>query len=186
MNDSEILDLYWSRSENAIAATAEKYENYCRAISYHILGNDEDAKECVNDTWLNAWNSIPPKRPERLSAYLGKITRNLSLNRFKHYTAQKRGLGQTELVLSELSDCIASAGSVEESVEENVLAQSIEQFLYAKPRQKRSIFIRRYWYLQSIKEIADTYGMSESKLKSLLFRMRKELQIHLEKEGITL
>lgn len=186
MTDNEILDLFWNRSENAITATAEKYERYCRSISYHILGNDEDAKECVNDTWLGAWNSIPPVRPECLSAYLGKITRNLSLNRFKHYTAQKRGLGQTELVLSELSDCVASTDSVEASVSEKILVQSIEQFLYTKPRQKRNIFIRRYWYLQSIKEIAGAYGMSESKLKSLLFRMRKELQIHLEKEGITL
>lgn len=186
MTDNEILDLYWNRCESAITATAEKYEKYCRAISYNILHNDEDAKECVNDTWLGAWKSIPPKRPERLSAFLGKITRNLSLNRFKQYTAKKRGLGQTELVLSELSDCVPSADSVEQSVEEMVLVQSIEQFLYAQSQQKRNIFIRRYWYLHSIKDIADVYGMSENKLTSLLFRMRKELQIHLEKEGIML
>lgn len=186
MNDSEILDLYWNRSENAITATAEKYGNYCHTISYNILHNDEDAKECVNDTWLGAWKSIPPKRPQRLSTFLGKITRNLSLNRFKQYTTQKRGLGQTELVLSELSECVPSAGSVEQSVEEMILVQSIEQFLYALPRQKRNIFIRRYWYLHPIKDIAAVYDMSESKLTSLLFRMRKELQTHLEKEGITL
>ncbi|MCM1467262.1 MAG: RNA polymerase sigma factor [Alistipes sp.] len=186
MNDNEILDLYWNRSENAIAATAEKYENYCHTISYNILQNNEDAKECVNDTWFHAWKSIPPKRPERLSTFLGKITRNLSLNRFKQYTAKKRGSGQTELVLSELSECAASADSVEQSVEEGVLVHSIEQFLYAQPRQKRNIFIRRYWYLHSIRDIANVYGMSESKLTSLLFRMRGELKIHLEKEGIIL
>lgn len=140
MNDEEILDLYWNRCESAITATAEKYEKYCRTISYNILHNDEDAKECVNDTWLGAWKSIPPKRPERLSAYLGKITRNLSLNRFKQYTAKKRGFGQTELVLSELSDCIPSAGSVEASVEEKVLVQSIEQFLYTTPPAKTQYF----------------------------------------------
>lgn len=186
MSDNEILDLYWNRSENAINATAEKYGNYCHAISYNILHNDEDAEECVNDTWLGAWKSIPPHRPNRLSAYLGKITRNLSLNRFKQYNAQKRGLGQTEPVLSELEDCIPSQNDVEQAVCEMILVQSIEQFLYALPAQNRNIFIRRYWYLSSIKDIAKAYGMSESKLTSLLFRMRKELKEHLEKEGITL
>lgn len=186
MNDDEILDLYWNRSENAIAATAEKYGNYCRTISYNILHNDEDAMECVNDTYLGAWKSIPPHRPERLGAFLGKITRNLSLNRFKEYTAQKRGMGQTHLVLSELSECIPSTDNVEQTVEEMLLVNSIEQFLYALPQQKRNIFIRRYWYLSPIKDIAGVYGMSESKLTSLLFRMRKELKEHLEKEGIIL
>lgn len=186
MKDNEIIDLYWERKEEAVSATADKYGNYCHSISYNILHSDEDAEECVNDTYLGTWKSIPPQRPDRLSTYLGKITRNLSLNRFKQYTAEKRGLGQTELVLSELEDCIPSETSVEQVVEEMVLVKSINQFLYAQPWQKRNIFVRRYWYLYPIREIAEAYGMSDSKVSSLLFRMRNELKIHLEKDGIVL
>lgn len=186
MKDHEIIDLYWKRKETAISATAEKYGKYCHTISYNILHNNEDAEECVNDTYLGAWKSMPPQRPERLSAYLGKITRNLSLNRFKRYTAEKRGLGQTELVLSELEDCIPSETGVEQVIDEMVLVNSINQFLRAQPEQKRNIFIRRYWYLYPIRDIAENYGMSESKAASMLFRMRNGLKTHLEKEGITL
>lgn len=186
MNDKEIIDLYWERNEAAIAATAEQYGSYCHAISYNILHSNEDAEECVNDTWLGAWKSLPPLRPNRLSTYLGKLTRNLSLDRFRRYNAKKRGHGQTELVLSELEDCIPVESDVDQSVDEMVLAESINQFLYAQPERKRNIFIRRYWYLYSIQDIAKTYGMSESKTASLLFRMRNELKVYLEKEGITL
>ncbi|MCH5333303.1 MAG: sigma-70 family RNA polymerase sigma factor [Agathobacter sp.] len=186
MKDNEIIDLYWERNEAAIAATAEQYGSYCHAISYNILHSNEDAEECVNDTWLGAWNSLPPLRPNRLSTYLGKLTRNLSLDRFRQYHAKKRGHGQTELVLSELEDCIPVESDVEQSVDEMVLAESINQFLRAQPERKRNIFIRRYWYLCPIQDIAKAYGMSESKTTSLLFRMRNELKVYLEKEGITL
>ncbi|MCI8465350.1 MAG: sigma-70 family RNA polymerase sigma factor [Lachnospiraceae bacterium] len=186
MKDQEIVDLYWERSEAAIQETSEKYGRFCHTISYHILHNKEDAEECVNDTWYNAWKSMPPKRPNRLSAYLGKITRNLSINRFKTYSAQKRGFGQTTLVLSELADCIPAAGGVEETMEERVLVDAIEMFLYGLTEQKRNIFIRRYWYLASVKEIAGIYSMSESRLTSMLFRMRQKLKEHLEQEGIVL
>ena len=170
MNDHEIIGLYWSLSESAIAATAEKYGNYCHAIAYNILHSSDDAEECANDTYLSAWNTIPPQRPNRLSIYLGKITRNLALNRYKRCTAQKRGHGQVALAL----------------IEETELAAAIDRFLYAKPRRNRNIFVRRYWHLHAIRDIADAYGMSESKVASLLFRMRNELRIFLEKEGITL
>ncbi len=186
MRDNEIINLYWEREETAITESENKYGSYCHTISYNILHNDEDAEECVNDTWLGAWKSMPPQRPERLSTFLGKITRNLSLNRFKKYTAEKRGMGQTELVLSELEDCIPGETSVEQIVDELVLVKSINDFLYAQPEQKRNIFIRRYWYLFSIKDIAAVYNMSESKVASLLFRMRNELKRHLEMEGIQL
>lgn len=186
MNDNEIIELYWARNESAISASEEKYGRYCRSISYNILHNHEDAEECVNDTWVGAWKSIPPQRPNRLSSYLGKITRNLSINRFKQYTAEKRGFGQTELVLSELDDCIPAEANVERVVEEMVLVEALNQFLRGQPKQKRNIFIRRYWYLYPIREIAEAYGASESKITSLLFRMRNELKKYLEKEGITL
>ncbi len=186
MKDNEIIELYWERNETAITASAEKYGGYCHTISYNILHSNEDAEECVNDTWFGAWKSLPPQRPNRLSTYLGKITRNLSLDRFKQYNAAKRGNGQTELVLTELEDCIPAETDVEQSVDEMFLVESINQFLYAQSERKRNIFIRRYWYLYPIRDIAQTYGMSESKTASLLFRMRNELKVHLEKEGITL
>lgn len=186
MKDHEIIDLYWDRKETAISATAEKYGKYCHAISYNILHNNEDAEECVNDTWLGAWKSMPPHRPECLSAYLGKITRNRSLNRFKQYTAERRGGGQTETVLSELEECIPAEASVEQAIDEMILVKSINQFLREQPEQKRNIFIRRYWYLCPLRDIAESYGISENKVASLLFRMRNRLKTHLKKEGIAL
>lgn len=186
MKDIEIIDLYWERDESAIAATAEKYGNYCHTIAYNILRSNRDAEECTNDTYLGAWNSIPPSRPNRLSIYLGKITRNLALNRYKRYAAEKRGCGQVELVLSELEACIPANTSVEQAAEEKELAAAIEHFLYSKPKLNRNIFVRRYWHLYSIKDIAEAYGISESKAASMLFRMRNELKTYLEKEGIML
>ena len=186
MKDEEMVGLYWMRSEDAVAATAEKYGNYCYSIAFSILHNAEDAEECVNDAYLAAWNSIPPHRPERVAAFLGKITRNVSLNRWKQYNAQKRGEGQTELALSELEECIPAKTGIEQAVEDELLTWSIEKFLYSQPRLKRNLFIRRYWYISSIQELADEYGMSESKVKSLLFRMRKKLKHHLAKEDILL
>ena len=186
MKDEEMVGLYWMRSEDAVAATAEKYGNYCYSIAFSILHNAEDAEECENDAYLAAWNSIPPHRPERVAAFLGKITRNVSLNRWKQYNAQKRGEGQTELALSELEECIPAKTGIEQAVEDELLTWSIEKFLYSQPRLKRNLFIRRYWYISSIQELADEYGMSESKVKSLLFRMRKKLKHHLAKEDIIL
>lgn len=186
MKDKEIIDLYWQRSERAITKSAEKYGRFCHSISYNILHNREDAEECVNDTWLGAWKSMPPHRPNRLSAYLGKITRNLSINRFKSYGAEKRGFGQAALVLGELEDCVPASDGVDEAVEEMVLVEALERFLSDAPKQKRNLFIRRYWYLTPVKEIARISGMSESKVTSLLFRMRRELKEYLEKEGIIL
>lgn len=186
MKDNEIIALYWSRDEAAITATADTYGAYCHSIAYRILYNNEDAEECVNDTWLNAWNSIPPRWPERLSAYLGKLTRNLSLNRYKLLTAKKRGNGQVELALSELEGCIPARRDLEQITDEIVLVNVIETFLRTQSRIERNIFIGRYWYLYPIQELADAYRMSESKVVSLLYRMRNKLKLQLEKEGIHL
>ena len=125
MKDNEIIALYWERNESAISATAEKYGGYCHTISYNILQDHGDAEECVNDTYLGAWKSMPPQRPDRLSAYLGKLTRNLSINRFRQYTAEKRGQGQVPLALSELEDCVPDGGGVEQAVEELVLTELV-------------------------------------------------------------
>lgn len=184
MEDGKIIELYWARDQRAVRESDEKYGRYCHSISYNILYNDQDAQECVNDTWLNAWNAMPPQRPNRLAVFLGKITRNLSLNRYRLYHVEKRGQGQTALALSELEECVSTSNSPEQASEERLLVESIESFLYAQPQQKRDIFVRRYWYLSAVKEIARDYSMSESKVKSLLFRMRGELKLHLEREGI--
>ncbi len=185
MKDNEIIELYWKRDEAAIAATSESYGNYCYSFAYHILQSPEDAQECVNDTYWKAWLSIPPQRPNRLATYLGKITRNLSLDRLKRLNAQKRGEGQTELALKELESCIPTANSLDQIIDEIVLTNAINQFLRQQPMIDRNIFVGRYWHLYSIADLAQAYGMRESKVASLLFRMRNKLKIYLEKEGIS-
>jgi len=186
MKDNEIINLYWNRDEAAIAATADTYGNYCYSIAYNILNIHEDAEECVNDTWMNTWKSIPPQRPNNLSTYLGKITRNLSFNRYKLLKAKKRGMGQVEIVLSELEGCVPAQKNLEQLVDEMVLVNAIEAFLRKQPLIERNIFIGRYWYLYQIRDLAKAYRMSNSKVTSLLYRMRKKLKLHLEKEGIFL
>lgn len=186
MKDIEIVELYWNRDETAITATANTYSSYCYSIAYNILNNKEDAEECINDTWLGAWNSIPPQRPEQLSTYLGKLTRNFALNRYKLQNAQKRCANQVALALSELDGCIPSQQNIEQVLDEMALVSALNKFLYAQPRTERNIFVGRYWYLYSIRELAEGYRMRESKVTSLLYRMRKKLKLHLEKEGIFL
>lgn len=183
MKDNEIIGLYWERNEAAITASADKYGDYCHSISYNILHNNEDAEECVNDTWLGAWKSMPPQRPERLSTYLGKSPETSRSIVSRNIPQRSEGLGQTVLVLSELEDCIPDQANVEQMIDEQILVKAINDFLYAQPEQKRNIFIRRYWHLFSIKDIAVAYGMSESKVASLLFRMRNDLKTYFEKEG---
>lgn len=186
MDDKQIVDLFWKRSEDAIKETSKKYGRYCHSIASRILNNEEDAKECVNDTYLKAWKSIPPKRPEMLSAYLGKITRNLALNRWEYYDAKKRGSGQISVILDELQECIPATNHTESIVDKLHLTEALNRFLATLPAEKRKIFVRRYWYMSSIKEIAKDYHMSESKVKMSLLRLRKECQEFLEKEGITI
>lgn len=186
MEDGQIIELFWNRSESAIVETAQKYGRYCHTIAFNILHSREDSEECVNDTYLNAWRTMPPHRPNRLSTFLGKITRNLSLKRWEGYNAEKRRAGQTALALDELSECIPSPGSVERTVDDLALAEVFDCFLAALPQEQRRIFMRRYWYLESIKEIAGVYGFSESKVKMSLLRSREALKHVLEKEGIEL
>ena len=186
MDDRQIVDLYWERSETAISETSKKYGKYCCYIAYNILHNREDCEECVNDTYMRAWNAMPPQRPDRLSAFLGKITRNLSLNRYAKYTARKRGAGQTELALEELRECIPASDCVEQVIDDMQLAETINAFLDTLPAETRKIFVRRYWYLSPVREIASDYEVSESKVKMKLMRTRNKLRKVLEKEGISL
>lgn len=186
MDDKKIIELYFERSEQAISETAKKYGRYCHYIAFQILHNEEDSEECVNDTYFRAWNAIPPKRPERLRTFLGKITRNLSLNKWEKQTAQKRGSGQTEQVLEELMECIPADNNVEKVIEDKYILEILNDFLDKLPADKRKLFVRRYFYLSSIKEIAKDYGLSESKVTVTLFRTRKMLKEVLEKEGVIL
>jgi RNA polymerase sigma-70 factor (ECF subfamily) len=183
MDDSKIVQLYWDRDERAIPTTADKYGGYCTAIAKNILGNREDAEECVNDTYLNAWNSMPPHRPSVLSTYLGKITRNLSYNRYKHITADKRGGGELPAVLDELADCVSSKENLEQELDRQELVRAIDAFLDTLPRDKRSIFLCRYWYTDSISEIADRHGMTAGAVSMTLNRLRGKLHDYLMERG---
>ena len=186
MDDRKIIDLYWRRSETAIDETANKYARYCHSISFNILHDTEDAEECVNDTYLRAWDAMPPHRPNCLAVFLGKITRNLSLDRFRYYAAGKRGFAQAALALDELTECVPSAASVEQTMDDTELAQALNRFLKSLPKQKRVMFVQRYWYLMPIKAVAEHLGQSESQVKSALLRTRNALKSFLEQEGITL
>lgn len=184
MEDSQIVDLYWQREERAISATAVKYGRYCYTIAYNILSNNEDADESVNDTYMAAWKNMPPHRPSILSTFLGKITRRISLNRWRGNSTQKRGGGEVTLALEELTACIPSGESVEDYVEGKELARSINSFLGMLPETERDVFVSRYWFLASVKEISEKFGFTESKVKSMLLRTREKLRKTLREEGL--
>jgi RNA polymerase sigma-70 factor (ECF subfamily) len=183
MDDASIVQLYWDRNEQAIPATADKYGAYCTAIAKNILGSDEDAEECVNDTYLNAWHAMPPHRPGVLSTFLGKITRNLSFNQYKRSRADKRGGGEVAAVLDELAECVSGKENVEQEFDRQELARAIDEFLGALPQDKRSIFLCRYWYTDSIADIAHRHGMKEGAVSMTLSRLRAKLRDYLSERG---
>jgi len=183
MEDNNIIDLYWARDEQAISETDKKYGKYCRSIAYNILTNNEDADECVNDTYMGAWNSMPPHRPNALQIFLGKITRRLSIDRWRYKTAEKRGGGQLEPCLDELSDCIPAGSSPERMTELKELQECYDSFIYTLTTTERRVFLLRYWYMESIASIAKSTHFTESKVRSMLYRVRQRLKAHLEKEG---
>ncbi len=184
MDDTQIVELYWARKESAIEETEAKYGSYCRFIALNILHNPEDATESVNDTWLGAWNSMPPHRPSVLSTFLGKLTRRISIDKWRRSTAKKRGDGQLPLVLAELEDCISDGKSIEEETERKLLAEVIAAFVKDLPETEQKVFLCRYWYMDSVSSIATRFRFSDSKVKSMLFRTREKLRVRLEKEGL--
>ena len=186
MSDDEIIELYFARDERALAQTERKYGPYCFSLANNILASPEDAEETVSDTYLKAWQTIPPKRPGVLRMYLAKITRNLALSRWRGLTARKRGGGQIELALDELHECLPGGKSEEELIENRVLTEALNRFLGSLPEQTRKIFMLRYWYLCSVRKIAGSLGLSESGVKMSLLRSRKQLKAMLQKEGISL
>lgn len=183
MDDELIIELYWNRAENAISETESKYGAYCNSIAYGILQSKEDAQESVNDTYLDAWNAMPPHRPYNLATFLGKITRRIAIDRWRSMTRVKRGGGEVTLALDELEQCIAGSQPPEKEIEKKELVQAINRFLDTLPILERRIFLVRYWYMSSIQEIASHWGFSQSKVMSILFRTRNKLRRQLEKEG---
>lgn len=183
MDDRGIVDLYWQRSETAIEETDAKYNGYCYSIAYNILVSKEDAEESVSDTWLAAWNTIPPRRPVMLSTFLGKITRHVSIDRWRARSTLKRGAGEVPLVLEELDECISDGSTAERQFERRELARVLNRFLDGLSAVERSVFLCRYWYMDSVPVIAEHFGFSRSKVTSMLRRLRLRLQKQLEKEG---
>lgn len=186
MDDGKIVQLYWDRDEQAVPATADKYGNYCASIARNILGSQEDAEECVNDTYLCAWNSMPPHRPKILSVFLGKLTRNVSLNRYKYDTAEKRGGGEVPVVLDEIAELVSGTDSVEREVDRGELVSAIDAFLERLPADRRSMFVCRYWYFDSVSSIASRFGITENHVSVTLNRLRFKLRHDLLERGFDL
>ncbi len=184
MDDKQIVALYWERSETAIAETERKYGRYCHYIARNILYSDQDAEECVNDTYQKAWETMPPKKPELLSTYLGKITRRIAINRYIHDHADKRSPGM-QVILDEAEEFIPDPANGDVS-DEIYLRDAINSFVASLTQEVRVVFVRRYWYMSSVKDIAKDYGMTESNVKVTLMRTRNRFKEYLEREGISI
>ena len=183
MTDAQIVEMYWDRKEQAISVTAEKYGTYCYSVAYGILHNEEDSEESVNDTYMSAWNSMPPHKPGILKTFLGKITRRLSIDKWRRKNAEKRG-GEIAEVLDELSECISPSGDLIAEMEKEMLDKTINSFVKELKDTEQRVFLCRYWYARSVKEIAKLFGFSESKVKVMLMRTRNKLKTRLNEEGL--
>lgn len=183
MEDKQIIDLYWNRSEEAISETDTKYGPYCYKIAYNILSNKEDSEESVYDTYMDAWNAMPPHRPTLLASFLGKITRRISIDRWRGRTAAKRGGNEIDLALDELEWCVSDTRSLEDEIDRKELIRTVNHFLGSLTTTERRVFLRRYWAMESIEDIAATYNFSQSKVATMLHRTRKKLRSILVKEG---
>ena len=183
MEDSRIVELYWQKNSDAIQESSSKYGAYCFTIANNILHSKEDSEECVNDTWLHAWNAIPPYKPTKLQMFLAKITRNISFNRFNARSAEKRGGGEINLVLDELEECVAIETDIEREFEARALEQCVRLFVRSLPERDGNVFVRRYFFAETVSEIAKRYGLTENNVMVILSRTRKKLKSHLIKEG---
>ncbi len=187
MQDEKIIDLYFDRNERALTETSDKYGSYCRQIARNILNDEETVKECFNDTLLHSWNAMPPTRPNCLKTFVGKITRNVSLQRVRSAHAIKRGGGEAVIAIDELQECIpdTTASSAEQIEEDMVIREVMKDLLTSLPKQNRRIFMRRYWYCSSIEEIAKALDLSEGNVRTILSRVRSKLKAALEEAGVT-
>lgn len=185
MEDIKIIDLFFERSENAIAETSKKYGGVCMQTSFNIVNDWSDAEECVNDSYLGVWNAIPPHKPNSFLAFVLKIVRNISINRQKHKLAQKRK-GNYELCIEELEDMISSSHSIEDEIEASELTKLIDMFLDTLSTENRKLFIRRYWYMDSYSDLSIITGMTEGAIRTKLFRLRNQLKNFLESKGVVI
>lgn len=183
MEDSQIIDLYWDRDEKAIKASKNKYGVYCLSVAHNILGDYEDSEECLNDTWLRAWNAIPPARPNNLKAYLAKLIRNLAIDKVKANKAKKRGGDNYIEALDELAEVVAGPGNPEDQVITNELGGLINKWLRGLKQREANVFIRRYFYTESIATVAENYGLSQANTRVILTRLRVSLKEYLQEEG---
>lgn len=185
MDDSKIIELYWERKEDAIKETSLKYGGLCTHIARNILSSYEDSEECVNDTYFALWNAIPSQKPSIFSAFISRITRNLALKKYEYISAAKRNPAAITS-FEELDDCVSGTDNVESEVESRQIENMISTFLWRQGEEKRNVFIRRYWYFDSIETICSSTGFSQSKVKSMLYEMRRKLRAYLESEGVEL
>ena len=186
IDDNTIIQMFFDRNENAIKATSEKYGAYCHTIAGNILGNHEDVEECVNDTYLKTWDAIPPSRPSVFRTFLGKITRNTAFDIYKKQNADKRGNGQVAEVLDELAECVSGGNEPEKEYDRKELTANINSFLGTLSKEKCAIFVRRYWYAESVSDMAKRFGKSEGSLSVSLNRLRKDLHAYLTERGFEL
>ncbi len=182
MNDDQIVALYYARDERAITKSSEKYGVYCTSIAQNILQNLQDSEECVNDTWLSAWNSIPPAKPAVLKTYLGRITRNLALDKWRRAHSGKRGSGQIAVALDEVHEIVSSGYNVSDEYLEQEFMRLINLFLYSLSDRERNIFIRRYYFADDVPDIAKRFGITQGNTLKILSRTRNKLKIYLDKE----
>lgn len=182
--DDRILNMFWERDERALETVAERYGRYCWSVAYGILKNREESDDCVNETYLKLWESIPPNRPDNLKAYIARIAKNIALNALRSLQTQSRGGGELTVVLDELSECVASSDNVEQKAINKELIKAINKFLKTLPQKKRDIFVLRYWYVMSISDIAKRYGCSENSVSVTISRTRKTLTEFLRKRGM--
>lgn len=186
MEDQFIVELFFSEPDSALEQLRAKYEHYCHTVAFNILGNNEDCDECINDMLLRVWNSIPPNRPENLAAYVGKITRNLALDKMRKSKAERRGGGEASIAIEELGDILHSDNELERLEDSKEIQEALNRFLESLSKTERGVFMRRYWMMEPVAMIASTYGMSLSKASSMLHRLRQRLKKQLEKDGINL
>lgn len=183
MEDCEIVAMYWARNPDAIAATQDKYGMFCYQLAYRVLSHGEDAQECVNDTYLAAWNAIPPHRPQVLSMFLAKLLRRIAINRLRHSLSQKQGGSAVPVPLEELSQCLSGCESPENQVVARELSQAIRRFVEGLPSREQTLFVRRYFFAEPLAEIAADYAMTENHVAVMLHRTRQKLKTHLIQEG---
>lgn len=186
MDDKAIIDLYFARDQRAIQATAQAYGAYCASIAQRILDDRGAAEECVNDAWLKSWQSIPPQRPRSLKSFAGRIVRNLALSALRAETAQKRGGGQVRLALEELGEAVSGSGTLEGALDRQAFRAALDGFLAGLPERNRNLFLRRYWYLDSVEALAKRFSMSKTQVTTTLHRLRERLRVHLQQEGFEL